>query len=85
MDGSDEAGVVMYVGSELMAGKVPRRGRRELALARSGKRACCEGMQGLGPQLEAGEKNGEFGLRRSPEKLETMVLSEYDVITDVAL
>lgn len=42
MDGSDEAGVVMYVGSELMAGKVPRRGRRELALAlaRTGKRAC---------------------------------------------
>lgn len=42
VDGSDEAGVVMYVGSELMAGKVPRRGRRELALAlaRTGKRAC---------------------------------------------
>lgn len=42
-------------------------------------------MQGLGPQLEAGEKNGECGLLRSPEKLETMVLSEYDVIRDVAL
>lgn len=42
-------------------------------------------MQGLGPQLDAGEKKGEFGLLRSPEKFETMVLSEYDVIRDVAL
>lgn len=64
---------------------MPRRGRCGLALARRGNRACCEGMHGLGPQLDAGEKNGDVGLRMSPEKAEPRVFSEKELIKDVVL
>lgn len=65
--GSDEPGEVMYDGSEPTTGKVWRRGR-ELALASVGRRVCWADMRGLGLELETGEKYGDVGLRKSPEK-----------------
>lgn len=58
-----------------IAGNVWRRGR-DAALARRGRRLLCEGISGLGPQLESGEKNGDVGLLRSGEKDVLTVVSE---------
>ena len=64
-------------------GTVWRR-RRELAGASGGKRAIFEaGSEGLGPQLDIGEKNdGDVGLRKSPAKDER---SETRLPSDAAL
>lgn len=56
VEGSVASGKVMYDGSGLMVGNVPRRGRIEAALASAGKWDDADVMHGLGPQLEAGEK-----------------------------
>lgn len=50
------------------SGTVCRR-RRELAGAKGGSLAIfCAGKDGLGPQLDIGEKKGEVGLLKSPAK-----------------
>ena len=63
---------------ELMVGKVRRRGR-DGADARGGRRVCCEGIRGDGPQDESGEKKGDVGERMSGEKQDVMVFSEKEV------
>ena len=67
-------------------GNVCLRGR-DAALAKGGKRGCCDGMQGLGPQLVSGEKKGDVGERRPPSVKveEPTVLSERQLARDVAL
>ena len=74
--GSAASDMVRYDGSGLMVGYVPRRGRIAAAPARVGRWDCGDEMHGLGPQLDAGEKNGEVGLPTPPEKVDMMVLSE---------
>lgn len=69
-----EVGVVMRDGALLMVGKVWRRGRAS-AGANVGSRGGCDGMLGLGPQLETGEKKGDVGLRISGENVEGRLLS----------
>ena len=63
---------------ELMVGKVRRRGRDE-AEARGGRRVCCAGTRGDGPQDESGEKKGDVGERMSGEKQDVMAFSEKEV------
>lgn len=63
---------------ELMVGKVRRRGR-DGAEARGGRRVCCDGIRGDGPQDESGEKKGDVGERISGEKQEVMACSEKEV------
>lgn len=68
--------------SALVRGTVWRR-RRELAGARGGRRAILgAGIEGLGPQLDIGEKYGEVGLLKSPAKEER---SDQHVPKDVTL
>ena len=65
-----------------MSGTVCRR-RKELAGGSGGRRAIfCAGSDGLGPQLDIGEKNGEVGLLKSPAKDDR---SEKQLPIDVAL
>ena len=73
--GGSEVGDSVTNAPAPVAGKVCRRGR-EAALASGGRRLCCEGINGLGPQLESGEKNGDVGLRISGEKDVLTVVSE---------
>ena len=75
IEGASGTGASVTKAPAPVAGKVWRRGR-EAALASGGKRLCCEGIIGLGPQLESGEKNGEVGLLISGEKDVLTVVSE---------
>lgn len=68
----------------LMVGKVLRRGRED-AEARGGRRVCCAGLSGEGPQEESGEKKGEVGERRSGEKQLVMAFSEKQDVSEVTL
>jgi len=68
--------------SELIRGTVWRR-RKELVGANGGRRAIFEaGKDGLGPQLDIGEKKGEVGLLRSLAKEDT---SEKQLFNDAVL
>ena len=68
----------------LMVGKVLRRGRED-AEARGGRRFCCPGLSGEGPQEESGEKKGEVGERMSGEKQPVMAFSEKQDVSEVTL
>lgn len=68
--------------SEAIRGTVWRR-RKELVGAKGGRRAIfAAGKDGLGPQLDIGEKKGEVGLRNSLAKED---ISEKQLFRDVVL
>ena len=68
----------------LMVGKVRRRGR-DAADARGGRRVCCAGMRGDGPEEVSGEKKGEVGEWMSGEKHDVVAISEKHDVSDVTL
>ena len=53
----------------VMVGKVCLLGR-ESAGAKRGRRGVCEGILGLGPELNVGEKKGDAGLRALGESVD---------------